>query len=176
MNKKFLNEVNTIKKMMGLLTESVTFTNTESWGLNQKNANQFIQKATDNRTDAFMFNGVIYKLQSMGENSPSSISFENENMKFRIGLLMYSNGYPYIIDPDVSETYLETFPGGNKTVTIMGTYNTPDSLRKRFSKTATDLKKAQDLFTGTLKKFPSTLQEEIKNSFGENLSRLKLNA
>lgn len=175
MNKKMLNEVNTIRKMMGLLTESVTFTNTESWGLNQKNANQFIQKATDNRTDAFMFNGVIYKLQSMGENSPSSISFENENMVFRIGLLMYSNGYPYIIDPDMSETYLETMPGGNKTVTIKG-YDTPDSLRQRHSSQVKDLKTAQELFTNTLKKFPSTLQEEIKNSFGENLSRLKLNS
>jgi len=176
MNKNILNEVNTIKKMMGIITESVTFTNTQPWGLTEQNANEFIQKATDSRTDAFMFNGVIYKLQSMGENSPSSISFENENMKYRVGLLMYSNIYPFIIDPDVSGTIMETFPDSSKpAVSFTGERDTPDVLRKYFSNSVKDLKTAQQKFTDTLKKFPLTLQEEIKNHFGENLSRLKLN-
>lgn len=178
MNKKIINEVNQIKKMMGLISESVTFKNTSDWGINKQNANQFIQKATQNRNQAFMFNNVLYQLKSIGENNPNSISFENENMVFDIGILTYGgkNGFPYIALPGLYDVKLETFPGSNKTVKVVSQYSTPDQLRQAINNDIKnlDLKRAQNAYNNNIQKVSDTLKNEINSVFGQNLSRLKL--
>lgn len=181
MNKKILNEIASIKKMMGLITESFTFTNTSEWGINKENANQFIEKATQNGKDAFMFNGIIYQLKSLGENNPQSFSFDNENMVFNVGILTYggTNGYPIIVLPGERNVQLESFPGGNekvKIVRVIGDYAKPNDFKTKVSADSQgyNLKKAQEEYTRKINQVNNTLKNEINSFFGENLSKLKL--
>lgn len=181
MNKNIISEVNQIRKMMGLINESFTLTNTSDWGINKQNANQFIEKATQNGKDAFMFNNILYQLRSLGDNNPQSISFDNENMVFNIGILTYAgtNGYPFIVLPGEHNVQLESFPGGNekiKIVRVIGDYKTPNDFKSKISQSfqSYNLTKAKAEYLKNIKKVSGTLENEIKSFFGVNLDRLKM--
>lgn len=185
MNNNILNEIKTIKKMMGLIVEqsqtNLDFTSTTPWGLTSENSNDFIKIATTSGNNPFMFNGVIYKLKQLSEPAESekykTVSFNNENMIYNIGLLSYTQeGLPIIIKPDISGTFLNTLPkGGGSEIVIQGGNNTPLDLKKEFANsfshyetTEEKIKVGKKLFEDSLAEM-SSIRNDIKQYYGNKL-------
>ena len=187
MNNNILNEIKTIKKMMGLILEqsqtNLDFTSTTPWGLTSENSNNFIKIATTSGNNPFMFNGVIYKLEQLSDPAVSekhkTVSFNNENMVYNIGLLSYTqDALPIIIKPDISNAFFETFPNGAKggsDIVIKGGYNTPNDLKKEFANSFSRYKTTEEKTKVAKKNFEDSLAEmssirnDIKQYYGDKL-------
>jgi len=185
MTNNILNEIKTIKKMMGLIVEqsqrNLDFTSTTPWGLTSENSNNFIKIATTSGNNPFMFNGVIYKLKQLSEPAQSenykTVSFNNENMIYNIGLLSYTQeGLPIIILPDSSGTFFETLVGGQGSkIVIQGNYDTPLNLKKAYANTFSNYKTTQEKTNAGKKMFEDALTQlgsirnDIKEYYGNKL-------
>ena len=172
MNNNILNEIKTIKKMMGLIVEQTKLKIGTGYGINPQNWNQFVEKAKISKDRPFYFMGYVFKLRRFGDDETVMTHGTEWVVSYKLGTYTDKNAggqnFPGFVAP-LPEPVIKI--GTNEVV-----MNFPEKDVK-FNEGATFTKiNAFDMFKNVLDSLsPSDKQEIIKfygeriNTFGEDL-------
>lgn len=170
MNNNILNEIKTIKKMMGLIVEQTKLKIGTGYGINPQNWNQFVEKAKISKDKPFYFMGYVFKLRRFGDDGTVMIHGTEWDVLYKLG------------------TYTDKNAGGQNFPGFLSTLQTPAIMIRtgvdiyppekdvKFNYGAVTKIDAFNMFKNILDSLsPSDKQEIIKfygekiNTFGEDL-------
>lgn len=168
MDNIILNEITSIKKMMGLITEATEFSKFDGgYGIEKNNFDTFITVAQKAKETPFFFGNHIFKLESYGENNDSkNIAPGIHNLRWYVGKPTYSNpgGYPHIAAAGNYDARITTRKGGR------GLEFTASPQNVNFdSPEFENSKEAFVVFKHNLKQLTSDSRQKVLDMYGEKL-------
>jgi hypothetical protein len=170
MDNKILNEITSIKKMMGLISEATKFAKFDGgYGIEQNNFDAFISKAKQAKETPFLFGNHIFKLNSYGENNESKdIASGIHNLQWGVSKPIYTStgGYPHIAVTDTD--------GGQPTITTRKgssgfEFSAYPQNANFYSPEFKDAKVAFDNFKDNLNRLTPDSKQDVLNMYGEKL-------
>jgi len=172
MDNKILNEITSIKKMMGLISEATKFVIFDGgYGIEQNNFDDFISKAQQAGETPFLFGNHIFKLNSYGENNDESknIAPGIHNLQWGVSKPTYTStgGYPYIAsETDFGQPTITTRKGGSGLEFIASPQNGKFYLNKYETS-----EEAFNEFKSSLGQLTPESKQDVLNMYGENLKK-----